>query len=78
MTYSDARSVRESDMKLAGYIDIWADSLIAGWVWDSDHAEKRVAVEILVDEKPLARLTAGQYREDLKNHGIGGGAHAFR
>jgi hypothetical protein len=64
-------------MKLAGYIDIWADSLIAGWVWDSDHAEKRVAVEILVDEKPLARLTAGQYRENLKNHGIGDEAHAF-
>ena len=64
-------------MPLSGYIDVCTGSLIAGWVWDSDHPETRVAVEILVDGKPLAQVIAQQYREDLKKVGIGDGTYAF-
>jgi SAM-dependent methyltransferase len=53
------------------------DSLISGWAWDSGDPEKRLAVEILIDGKPLAQVTAQQYREDLKDCGIGDGNHAF-
>lgn len=52
-------------------------NLISGWVWDSDHPERRITVQILVDGKPLARVTAQQYRQDLKDARIGAGTYAF-
>lgn len=64
-------------MGLEGFLDLATSTLIAGWAWDSLDPERHVAVEILVDEQPLVRIIARDYREDLKAAGIGNGTHSF-
>ena len=64
-------------MALQGYLDVCAESLIAGWVWDRDDPERRFVVEIRVDGESLTRVPAKQYREDLEKNGIGDGTYAF-
>jgi SAM-dependent methyltransferase len=64
-------------LAIQGFLDICKDDLICGWAWDSVCPETRLAVEIQVDGKFLAQVTAEQPREDLKNHGIGDGTYAY-
>lgn len=64
-------------MPIQGFLDICKDDFICGWAWDSDRPETRLAVEIQVDGKPLAQVTAEQHRADLKNNGIGDGRYAY-
>jgi SAM-dependent methyltransferase len=64
-------------MPIQGFLDICKDDFICGWAWDSDCPETRLAVEIQVDGKPLAQVTAQQHREDLKTSGIGDGRYAY-
>jgi SAM-dependent methyltransferase len=65
------------NMALEGSLDFCTSDLVGGWAWDSEHPERRVTVEIRVDEKPLAQVAAERYREDLKKNGIGDGFHAY-
>jgi SAM-dependent methyltransferase len=64
-------------LAIQGFLDIRREDLISGWAWDSDRPETRLAVEIQVDGKPLARVTAEQHREDLENSGVGDGTYAW-
>jgi SAM-dependent methyltransferase len=64
-------------LPLNGYLDVCTDALIGGWVWDSEHPARRLAVEIRADGKPMAQLIASQYREDLKKNGIGDGDYGY-
>src|SRR5262245_12081514 len=62
---------------IRGCLDVCTGDIISGWAWDSAHPQMRLAVDILVDGNTVARVTAQQYREDLKESGIGDGRHAF-
>jgi 2-polyprenyl-3-methyl-5-hydroxy-6-metoxy-1,4-benzoquinol methylase len=64
-------------LALAGYVDICTNTLIAGWAWDNEDPGRRVVVEILADGKSLGHVMARQYRQDLKDNGIGDGAYGF-
>jgi cyclopropane fatty-acyl-phospholipid synthase-like methyltransferase len=59
-------------------VDLCSDSVIAGWVWDEEHPENRLSVEIIIDGTPLAQVAAQQYREDLEKNGIGDGHYSYR
>lgn len=64
-------------MALEGYIDVYTDSLVAGWIWDREDPQRHIDVDILLDGQPIERLTAREYREDLEKNDIGDGYHAF-
>lgn len=64
-------------MTLQGYVDRCEGNFISGWAWDNSQPKTRLELEIMLDGKHLARVVARQYREDLKQAGIGDGAYAF-
>jgi SAM-dependent methyltransferase len=64
-------------LPIQGFLDICKDDFICGWAWDSDRPETRLAVEIQVEGKLLAQVTAEHHREDLKISGIGDGRYAY-
>ena len=69
---------RGTTVPITGSLDAWTHALVRGWVWDSDHPEARLSVEIRAGGIPLGRVAAGEYREDLKQAGIGNGDYAYR
>jgi GT2 family glycosyltransferase/glycosyltransferase involved in cell wall biosynthesis len=50
---------------------------IAGWIWDPRQPEARIAVELFDGDTALATISAGEYRHDLEQAGIGDGRHGF-
>jgi hypothetical protein len=65
-------------MSLEGYIDSCQGGCISGWVWHREHPDQRQVLEISLDNTPLSRLTAEDYRKDLQDSGIGDGGYGFR
>ncbi|OAQ19870.1 glycosyltransferase [Thermosulfurimonas dismutans] len=61
-----------------GHLDSVDGLLVTGWTYNKANPEERVEVVVLVDGKPVAEGVADQYREDLKQDGIGDGKHAFK
>jgi hypothetical protein len=53
-------------------------SEVTGWVWNKSYPESSVMVELLEGSVVRATVTANDYREDLKNSGIGTGRYGFR
>jgi peptidoglycan/xylan/chitin deacetylase (PgdA/CDA1 family)/SAM-dependent methyltransferase len=51
--------------------------VIAGWAWDARRPGRRITVELLDGETPIATAVADRYRPDLEAAGIGDGAHSF-
>jgi hypothetical protein len=64
-------------MRIQGFVDVCDADSIAGWAWDSDAATQTVYVNIYDNGALLARVSAGDYREDLRDSSIGDGRHAF-
>src|SRR5579862_4886503 len=64
-------------MSIQGYVESHLGAHISGWAWDSERPELRVALEIYRDNTLLCRLTAENFRQDLKDAGIGDGGHGF-
>lgn len=60
-----------------GTLDEIDGLIVRGWAYNKNNPEERVEVVVLVDSKPVAEVVADQYREDLKQSGIGDGKHAF-
>ncbi|MGG7663506.1 T9SS type A sorting domain-containing protein [Dyadobacter sp. BHUBP1] len=57
----------------------WFDcDAIKGWVWDKNAPNSAVTVEVYEGTTVYATAIADQYREDLKNAGIGTGNYGFR
>jgi Methyltransferase domain len=67
---------REEELALTGFVDVFKPTVIGGWAWDSEHPEAFLDVEILRDGTPLARVTAGTYRDDLSESELYG-AHGY-
>jgi SAM-dependent methyltransferase len=63
---------------MAGNVNECADKLIYGWVWYPAHPDRRIVVEILLDDVRVAQLTADEYRPDLKQIGHGDGRYGFK
>jgi len=52
--------------------------VVSGWAWDSGSPGARLCIEIRIDGEPLVQVIAQEYREDLKQAGIGDGRHGYR
>jgi membrane protein involved in D-alanine export len=51
---------------------------IVGYLWNRDHPDAAAQVDISIDGKILARVTANELREDLRDRGYGEGRLGFR
>jgi hypothetical protein len=60
-----------------GTLDSADDRQIAGWAWDWNQPNSPIAVDIYDGDALLLKVTAGQFRQDLREAGIGNGKHAF-
>lgn len=60
-----------------GNLDVANCQTISGWAWDRNQPNIPVNVDINIDEKRVATITANQFRQDLLNAGIGNGYHGF-
>ena len=60
-----------------GYLDIATRDRIKGWLHDPRSPSIPVAVQIIDNGVPIARILANRYRADLDESGIGRGRHSF-
>ncbi len=51
---------------------------VVGWAWERGKPNEPLTVDILVDTILVGRVKAGDFREDLKERGLGDGRRAFR
>ena len=67
-----------------GFFDAFEGNTIVGWGWDSSTPNTAVPVHVTVTNKDSGEVvgdfkpTAGTFRQDLKENGIGNGNHGFR
>jgi len=73
-----AAAVRVPNADYEGSLDATSVVEIAGWVWDRNHPQHSVDVEIVCDGELLATVGATRHREDLSDADKGDGKHAFR
>ena len=66
-----------ADARLRGQVDVATRERIAGWAQDAGNAATPVALQILDNGLPIARVLANRSRADLADAGIGGGRHGF-
>jgi hypothetical protein len=62
---------------IQGFLDLVDSKQIAGWVWDQDHPESSIQIEVHDGENRVTTATASLFRKDLVDAGIGTGAHGF-
>ena len=60
-----------------GRHDAATTEAIAGWVWDRNHPERRLDVDVLCGDELLATVGATGFRPDLEAAGKGDGRYAF-
>lgn len=60
-----------------GFLDGDRNGLFQGWCFDPTLPGTRLKVEILIDNLKCCEVIADQFRSDLKDAGIGDGAHGF-
>ncbi len=63
--------------ELRGTVDVVERDRISGWVQDITCPETPVALRIVADGKPIARILANKFRQDLSDFGLGSGRHAY-
>jgi hypothetical protein len=60
-----------------GWIDIATCNHVEGWAWDPDRPDTPVVAIVFYGGKIVGSGMANVFREDLKNKGVGNGAHEF-
>jgi hypothetical protein len=60
-----------------GCLDKATRDVVAGWAQDEADPDTPVALQILDNGVPIARVLANRYRADLADGGIGDGRHGF-
>jgi glycosyltransferase involved in cell wall biosynthesis len=60
-----------------GRLDVVTRERITGWAQNAEDPATPVALQILANGRPIARVLANQYRPDLAAAGIGTGWHSF-
>jgi phytanoyl-CoA hydroxylase len=64
-------------MRIIGHVDRCAEAFIAGWITIPDADEIKLGLEFLLNGEVIGRCVADQFRQDLKDAGLGGGNCAF-
>ena len=64
-------------MSLIGCVDNLTDTRISGWAADDANYERQVCVEIVVNSARVATVRCADFREDLRNAGVGDGCKGF-
>jgi hypothetical protein len=63
---------------LDGHVDVASHELVKGWAFNQSTPDETVEVIIRVDGRQVARVRAGDLREDLRKIGLyGNGCHGF-
>jgi sulfatase maturation enzyme AslB (radical SAM superfamily) len=62
---------------LSGSFDGLFGQELHGWAWDPSHPDVRVTVDVFEGPNLVASAPADLFRPDLRDYGIGDGAHAF-
>jgi SAM-dependent methyltransferase len=70
-------SLATREGQFAGYIDVFDQSSIAGWAADTKAPIAPVIVDVYIDDRLQATLTADVFRQDLKDAGYGDGRKGF-
>jgi GT2 family glycosyltransferase/glycosyltransferase involved in cell wall biosynthesis len=61
-----------------GSLDSTRWEAITGWAFDPRHPEARISITVLHQGKVLLQAVADQFRDDLRERGMGDGSHGFR
>lgn len=70
--------------EMSGHFDEMEEGTIVGWGWESSSPNTLVPVHVTVTNQETSEVvgdftpTAGVYRTDLEENGIGNGSHGFR
>jgi len=59
-----------------GQIEGIVDGRLCGWARNTGRVEP-ILLDLLIDDRPAATFTAGEFRSDLMMAGLGNGSHAF-
>ena len=76
--FSYAASAPAAGPALRAHLDrVGEEGVVSGWCWDPARPGRRVRLEVRVDGEPVGTVAADGFRGDLRDAGIGDGAHAF-
>jgi len=64
--------------KPRGNLDNYSETRISGWAQYSQRPDKRVPVNIYINDERVGDVIADRFRDDLLKAGIGDGHHAFQ
>jgi hypothetical protein len=65
------------ERRLAGYIDVFNQDSIIGWAADKTDPVAPINVDLFIDDRLQATVTADLFRQDLKDAGYGDGRKGF-
>src|SRR5439155_343476 len=60
-----------------GFVDQVTCTVMSGWAWNSQQPDTPINVDIYSDGVLLTSVPANQFRQDLRNAGIGNGVHGY-
>src|SRR5690554_2889001 len=73
-----AGSKKDLLAKIKGAIDFYDAGYVVGWAFNEGAPDEKVNVAIALGKNCIGTGVADQFREDLKEAGIGEGAHGFK
>lgn len=73
-----ARSSSATPQRPDGRIEAVSDGLLIGWAVDLAEPDRRLSLDVFIDNKLVRKVVADEPRADLLAHGIGDGAYGFR
>ena len=74
---ADSKEAETTPTQFGGSFDKLEVASVGGWAWDSTRPNEPIKIEIYDGATLLSKVTASEYREDLKKAGKGDGKHAF-
>lgn len=69
---------RQGEAPDAGFLEVVDQSVIVGWAWDRNRPDQAVEVDIYDGDSLITTARAEKARKDLRDAGIGNGAHGFQ
>ena len=72
---SDRADIARADFR--GYVEHLRDGALLGWAFDPARPQHRPMVRVLLDGVVALTASADEFRQDLRDAGIGDGAYGF-
>lgn len=70
--------IPDTPAALSGNLDrVTRDGLVSGWCWYPEAPGRRVDLLVFIDDEQVGEIRANHFRADLRDAGIGDGAHGF-